>query len=230
MRVPIGLLQYLRRLGCSSIDDSSEKSTFCHFSTVHPSCKLWALANATRFFSCLLFNAGFWALIQPLRPLRERIRQTVLVDTGVSGDQLLCSSAAVEKGLALDCRTNKRSSRTVVLRGLPDLGLSWTSPVSSNLFLILSTWRLDTLKMSATSAGDLVFRLLMISTLVCGWIFGMLSEVRMHFKWRLGVLGFFFYTPGNVLITVFVTGDALCEWLNPLKMWQDFCLSLTFLS
>ena len=124
--------------------------------TVHPFTKLWTFANATRFFSCLLFNAGLWALIRPWRPLSERIRQTVLIDTGVSGDQFSCSSAAVEKGLALDCRSNKRSSRTVVLQGLPDLGLSWTSPVSLNLFLILSTWCLDTLKMSATSTADLV--------------------------------------------------------------------------
>ena len=39
-------------------------------------------------------------------------------------------------GLALDFRANKWSSRAVVLRGLPDLGLSKTSPVSSYLFLI----------------------------------------------------------------------------------------------
>ena len=41
----------------------------------------------------------------------------------------------MEKGLALDFPANKRSSRAVVLRGLPDLGLSKTSPVSSYLFL-----------------------------------------------------------------------------------------------
>lgn len=70
MRVPTGLLQCLRRLECSSMDDSSEKSTFCHFSIVHPFSKLWALAHATQYFSCLLFNAGFRAL---MLPLRERI-------------------------------------------------------------------------------------------------------------------------------------------------------------
>lgn len=134
MRAPVGLLQYLRRLWCNSTEDSSEKSTFCHFSSVHPFSRLWALANATRFFNCLLFSAGFWALIRPWRPFRHRIRQTVLVDTGTSGDQVSWSSAAVENGLALDFRANKRSSRAVVLRGLPDLGLSKTSPVSSNLF------------------------------------------------------------------------------------------------
>ena len=51
------------------------------------------------------------------RPFRDRIQQTVLVDTGTSGDQVSWSSAAVEKGLALDFRTNKRSSWAVVLRG-----------------------------------------------------------------------------------------------------------------
>lgn len=108
----------------------------------------------------------------------------------VSGEKFTCSSAAVENGLALDCWSNKRSSGTVVLWGLPDLGLSWTSSVSLNLCLILSTWRLDTLKMSATSAADLVFRFLMISTLVCGWIFGMLSgQVTLQMKsWCGGVL------------------------------------------
>ena len=192
MQVQTGLLQYLRWLGCSSMDDSSEKSTFCHFSTFHPFCRLWALANGTRNFYCLLFNAGLWAVIQPWRPLHERIHQTVLVDTGVSGDQFSCSSAGVRKGLALDSRSNKQSSQTVVLQGLPDLGLSWTSPVSSNLFVPVSTWRLDTWKLSATSAADLVFRLLMISTLVCGRIFGMLIEGRLHFTWRSGVPFFLF--------------------------------------
>ena len=154
MRAPVGLLQYLRRLWCNSTEDSSEKSTFCHFSSVHPFSRLWALANATRFFNCLLFSAGFWALIRPWRPFRDRILQTVLVDTGTWGDQVWWSSAAVEKGLALDFRANKRSSRAVVLRGLPGLGLSKTSPVSSNLFLILCTWRWDTLKVSVTSLSS----------------------------------------------------------------------------
>ena len=177
MRAPVGLLQYLRRLWCNSTEDSSEKSTFWHFSSVHPFSRLWALANATRFFNCLLFSAGFWALIRPWRPFRDRIRQTVLVYTGTSGDQVSWSSAAVENGLALDFRANKRSSRAVVLRGLPDLGLSKTSPVSSNVFFILCTWHLDTLKVSATSAVDLVFSLLKIKSLISGWILGMFAEV-----------------------------------------------------
>ena len=162
--------------------------------------RLWALAKATRFFNRLLFSAGFWALIRPWRPFRDRIQQTVLINTGTSGDQVLWSSAAVEKGLALDFRANKRSSRAVVLRGLPDLGLSKTSPVSSYLFLILCTWRWDTLKVSATSAVALVFSLLIISTLVSGWLLGMLSEVKLQLMWRSGVLGFFLYTPKNWLI------------------------------
>ena len=143
----------------------------------------------------------------------------------VSGDQFTCSSAAVEK------MTGSVLSNSC-LTGLPDLGLTWTSPISSNLFFILSTWRLDTMKMSATSAADLVFRLLMISTLVCGWIFDMLLEVRLHLTWRSGVLGFFLYTPGNVLITVFFTNGALiCDWLNRLKHNKTFVqANLTFLS
>ena len=125
IRAPVGLLQYLRWLWCNSTEDSSEKSTFCHFSSVHPFGRLWALAKATRFFNCLLFSAGFWALFRPWRPFQDRIWQTVLVDTGTLGDQVSWSSAAVEKGLALDFRANKRSSRVVVLRGLPDLQ-KWT--------------------------------------------------------------------------------------------------------
>ena len=200
MRAPVGLLQYLRWLWCNSTEDSSEKSTFCHFSSVHPFGRLCALAKATRFFNCLLFSAGIWALIRPWRPFRDRIRQTVLVDTGTSSVQVWWRSAAVEKGLALDFRANKRSSRAVVLRGLPDLGLPKTSPLYSYLFLILCTWRWDTLKVSATSAVDLVFSLLIISTLVSGWILGMLSEVKLQLMWRSGVLGFFLYTPKNWLI------------------------------
>ena len=117
---------------------------------------------------------------------------------GTSGDQVSWSSAAVEKGLALDFWANEQSFRAVVLRGLPDLGLSKTSPVSSYLFLILCTWRWD--KVSATSAVDLVFSLLIISTLVSGWILGMLSEAKLQLMWRSGVLGFFLYTPKNWLI------------------------------
>ena len=40
---------------------------------------LWALGYATRFLSSLLFSAGFWAAIRPRRPLRARIRCTVLL-------------------------------------------------------------------------------------------------------------------------------------------------------
>ena len=94
----------------------------------------------------------------------------------------------------------KGPPRVVVLRGLPDLGLSKTSPVSSYLFLILCTWSWETLKASATSAVDLVFSLLIISALVSGWILGMLSEVKL--MWRSGVLGFFLYTPKNWLINL----------------------------
>ena len=39
----------------------------------------------TRFLSCLLYSAGFWAAIRPWRPLRARIRHTVLDETGVAG-------------------------------------------------------------------------------------------------------------------------------------------------
>ena len=44
----------------------------------------------------------------------------------------------MEKGLALDFQANKRSSRAVVLRGLPDLGFSKTSPVSFSYPLYLT--------------------------------------------------------------------------------------------
>ena len=47
---------------------------------------------------------------------------------------------------------------------------------------------------------DLVFSLLIISTLVSGWILGMLAEVKLQLMWRSGVLGFFLYTPKNWLI------------------------------
>ena len=53
---------------------------------------------------------------------------------------------------------------------------------------------------SATLAVDMVFSLLIISTLVSGWILGMLSEVKLQLMWRSGVLGFFLYTPKNWLI------------------------------
>ena len=115
MRAPVGLLQYLRRLWCNSTEDSSEKSTFCHFSSIHPFGRLWALAKATRFFNCLLFSAGFWALIRPWRPFRDRIPQTVLVDMGTSGDQVSWNSAAVEKGLAGTNGPPKRLSCGVCL-------------------------------------------------------------------------------------------------------------------
>ena len=62
MRAPVGLLQYLRRLWCHSTEDSSEKSTFCHFSSVHPFGRLWALAKATRFFIVFysVLVSGHW--------------------------------------------------------------------------------------------------------------------------------------------------------------------------
>ena len=55
------------------------------FSAVQPSVRLWALAYATRFLSCLLFSAGFWAAIEPWRPLWARIQRTVIDETGVAG-------------------------------------------------------------------------------------------------------------------------------------------------
>ena len=126
----------------------------------------------------------FWALIRPWRPIRDRSRGALL---------------QWKRGWPW-IWANKRSSRAVVLRGLPDLGLSKTSPVSSYLFLILCNWCWDTLKVSATSAVDLVFSLLIISTLVSGWILGMLSEVKLQLMVRSGVLGLFLYTPKNWLI------------------------------
>ena len=57
-------------------------------------------------------------------------------------------------------RTRKLSSRAVILCSLPDLGLSWMSPVSWKRLRILSTCHLDTSKMSATSAGDLGLQIL----------------------------------------------------------------------
>ena len=129
-RAPEGRRQYWRRLGWSSTDDSSEKSIFRHFSAVQPSVRLWALAYATRFLSCLLFSAGFWAALRSWRPLRARIRRTVLDETGVAGVHSSWSCEVVDMGLAFDSRSSKLSSRPIVLRGLPDLGLSWTLTVS----------------------------------------------------------------------------------------------------
>ena len=171
------------------------------------------VGDATQFFCCLLFNAGLWAVIRPWRRLCGRIRQTVLVDTGVSSDQFTCSFAAFEKPLALDCWSKKRSSQTVVLRGLPDLGLTWTLPVSSNLFfypLHLTFGYIEDVCHISSRHG--------LQALDDQH----LSEVRLHFTWRYGVLGVFLYTPGNVLITVFVTGAALCDWLNCLKHDKTF--------
>lgn len=38
------------------------------------------------------------------------------------------------------------------------------------------------------------------------------------------MLGFFLYTLENVVVIVFVTGEALiCDWLNHLKTQQDIC-------
>ena len=50
------------------------------------------------------------------------------------------------------------------------------------------------------------------------------GQVDLHMKvWCVGVI---LYTPGNVLITVFVTGETLiCDRLNNLKTRQDFCPS-----
>ena len=77
------------------------------FSAVQPSFRLWAFAYATRFPSCLLFSADFWAAIQPWRPLPARIRHTVLVETAVAGIQLLGgwhgTSLTVGPGSLLSC-------------------------------------------------------------------------------------------------------------------------------
>lgn len=121
MRVPVGLLQYLRRLWCNSTEDSSEKSTFCHFSRVHPFSRLWPLANATRFFNCLLFSAGLWALIRPWRPFRDRIRQTVLVDTGTSGDQVSWSCSGKWAGLGFSSQQTVLSSSCLAGSAWPGL-------------------------------------------------------------------------------------------------------------
>ena len=195
MRAPVGLLQYLRRPWCNSTDDSSEKSTFCHFSSIHPFGRLWA---GFLIVFCSVLVSGHW--FERGGHFETEFDKLFWLTRGTSGDQVSWSSATVEKELALDFRANKRSSRAVVLRGLPDLGLSKTSPISSYLFLILCTWRWGTLKVSATSAVDLVFSLLIISTLVSGWILGMLSEVKLQLMWKSGVLGFFLYTPKNWLI------------------------------
>ena len=89
------------------------------------------LAYATWFLSCLLFSTGFCTAIRPWRPLQARIRRTVLDETG--------SLTSTPPGAVR--RTGKLSSRAVVLCGLPNLGLLWTSLSLQ----ILSTCRLDTL-------------------------------------------------------------------------------------
>lgn len=74
-----------------------------------------------------------------------------------------------------------------------------------NHFLLLSTWHLDTLKPSATSEADWVFRLLTMCDSVCGWSSGLLSEVGLSYTWRSGV------QCGNHRI--FVTGGNYNLWL-----------------
>lgn len=79
-----------------------------HIPSAHPFCKMWFLANASQCFECLLLDAGFWALILPWRHW---------------GNLTDCSCwQRVEKGLVLDCQSNKWSSWT-------DLCLLWTPPV-----------------------------------------------------------------------------------------------------
>ena len=111
--VQMGRRQYWRRLGWSSTDDSSEKSILHHFTAVQTSVRLWALVYATRFLSGLLFSAGFWAAIRPWRPLRARIRRTVLVETGVAGVHSPWSCEVVDMGLALDSQAREQLSCTV---------------------------------------------------------------------------------------------------------------------
>ena len=94
------------------IRDSSEKSTFSHFSSVHPFSRLWAFANATRFFICLLFSAGFWALIRPWRSFRGDLRSPGLVE--------LCCSG---KGACLGLSTQQTVLPTSCLAGSAGPGL-----------------------------------------------------------------------------------------------------------
>ena len=75
---------------------------FCHFSAVQLSVRLWALAYATWFLSCLLFSAGFWAAIRPWRTLQARLRHTVLDKTGVAGVHSSWICEVVDMGLAFD--------------------------------------------------------------------------------------------------------------------------------
>ena len=74
--------------------------------------------------------------------------------------------------LAFDSRNSKLSSRAVVLHGLPDLRLlvALANP------LLLPFRHIED---SATSAGDLDLRVLMISTLVSGLILRMLTEAML---------------------------------------------------
>ena len=139
------------------------------------------------------------------------------VDTGVSGDQFSRSSAAAEKGLTLDCRSNKRSSRTA------GLVVNVTSFFKIFLSLPLDVWihwKYLPPQQQTWSSGSWWSALWsVVESLAC----------CQRFTWRSGALGFFLYTPGNVLITVFVTDGALiCDWLNYLKTQQDFCPSKTF--
>lgn len=155
------------QLGCNSVDDSSENSTFCHFSTFHPHTKLWALANATQFFFFLFSSVlllFLWALSQIWRKLCNRVFWWGAIDrkTTVWEDCLL-----LWVYLTCACHECHRFLQIIFL----------SSPLS-----------LDTLK---------ILRLLMIS---------MFAE---SLAWGYGVLGFILYTPGKVLITLFVTGEAL---------------------
>lgn len=62
IRAPVGFLQCLRRLWCNLTQNSSDKSPFCHFSSIHPLSRLWALAMpiALLIAFCLVLVSGHW--------------------------------------------------------------------------------------------------------------------------------------------------------------------------
>ena len=163
----------------------------------NPFGRLWALAKATQFFNCLLFSAGHW------------------FDHGghfeTEFDKLLWLTRGLQVTRSLGALLQWKRGWPWIFEptnGPPErlscgVCLTWACQKrlqSLHIFFLSCTWRWDTLKVPATSAVDLVFSLLIISTLVSGWILGMLSEVKLQLMWRSGILGFFLYTPKNWLI------------------------------
>lgn len=62
-QVPLGHLQYLQRLWCKSTEDSSKKSTFCHFqpSSSSASFGLWQMPRGFFLIAfCLSLVSGHW--------------------------------------------------------------------------------------------------------------------------------------------------------------------------